>query len=168
QSPAGETSATMQFPFDTLALQNHLQGVEIAVLRSSGTRRDVVMQGSQEQPGVSDFGRKLFEALMTDTVRETFRRSRDRARASGKGLRLRLRIEAPELAALPWEYLYDPAEGDYICLSTDTPVVRYLEFDRPPEAIRVQPPLSILGMIASPTDRATLDVSREKQRVEAA
>jgi hypothetical protein len=168
QSPAGETHATMQFPFDTLALENQLQGIEIAVLRSSGTRRDVVAQGGQEHVGVSDFGRKLFEALMTDTVRETFRRSRDRARASGKGLRLRLRIEAPELAALPWEYLYDPAEGDYICLSTDTPVVRYLEFDRPPEAIRVQPPLSILGMIASPSDRATLDVSREKQRIEVA
>lgn len=167
QSPAGETNATMQFPFDTLALANQLQGVEIAVLRSSGTRRDVVASQA-EHVGVSDFGRKLFEALMTDTVRETFRRSRDRARASGKGLRLRLRIEAPELAALPWEYLYDPAEGDYICLSTDTPVVRYLEFDRPPEAIRVQPPLSILGMIASPNDRAALDVSREKQRVEAA
>ncbi len=129
QSPAGETSATMHFPFDTLALQNQLQGIEIAVLRSGGTRRDVVFE---EHIGVSDFGRKLFEGLMTDTVRETFRRSRDRARASGKGLRLRLRIEAPELASLPWEYLYDPAEADYVCLSTDTPLVRYLEFDRPP------------------------------------
>ena len=82
QSPAGETNATMQFPFDTLALANQLQGVEIAVLRSSGTRRDVVASQA-EHVGVSDFGRKLFEALMTDTVRETFRRSRDRARASG-------------------------------------------------------------------------------------
>jgi CHAT domain len=165
QSPAGETSATMSFPFDTLALQNHLQGVEIAVLRSASTRRDVV---SEEHVGVSDFGRGLFEALMTDTVRETFRRSQDRARAAGKGLRLRLRIEAPELASLPWEYLYDSAEGDYICLSSDTPLVRYLEFDRPPEALTIQPPLSILGVIASPSDRPPLDVAREKQRVEAA
>ncbi|MEA2723972.1 MAG: hypothetical protein QOH59_1743, partial [Gemmatimonadales bacterium] len=164
-SPAGETSATMSFPFDTLALQNQLQGVEIAVLRSGGTRRDVV---SQEQLGVSEFGRKLFEALMTGTVRENFRRSRDRACASGKGLRLRLRIEAPELAALPWEYLYDPTEADYVCLSIDTPIVRYLECDRPAEAITIQPPLSILGVIASPSDRPGLDVSREKQRVEAA
>ncbi|MEO8139011.1 MAG: CHAT domain-containing protein [Gemmatimonadota bacterium] len=164
RSPAGETSTTMHFPFDTLALQNQLQGIEIAVLRSGGTRRDVAMD---EHLGVSDFGRRLFEALMTDTVRETFRRSRDRARAAGKGLRLRLRIEAPELAALPWEYLYDPSEGDFVCLSTDTPVVRYLEFDRPPEALTIRPPLSILGLIASPTDRATLDVERERQRIEA-
>jgi hypothetical protein len=165
QSPAGETSATMRFPFDTLALQNQLQGVEIAVLRSGGTRRDVA---PVEELGVTEFGRQLFEALLTDTVRETFRRSRDRARASGRGLRLRLRIEAPELAALPWEYLYDPAESDYVCLSADTPLIRYLEFDRPPEPLTVRPPLSILGLIASPIDRPTLDVEREKQRVEVA
>ncbi|MFL5493904.1 MAG: CHAT domain-containing protein [Gemmatimonadales bacterium] len=165
QSPAGETTATMSFPFDTLALQNHLQGVEIAVLKSASTRRDVV---SEEHVSVSDFGRGLFEALMATTVRETFRRSQDRARASGKGLRVRLRIEAPELASLPWEYLYDAAEGDYICLSSDTPLVRYLEFDRPPEPLIIQPPLSILGVIASPSDRPPLDVDREKQRVEAA
>src|SRR4051812_9844490 len=106
QSPAGETSATMRFPLDALALQNQLQGIEIAVLRSGGTRRDVVTD--EQQMAVSEFGRKLFESLMTDTVRETFHRSQDRARVVGKGLRLRLRIEPPELAALPWEYLYDP------------------------------------------------------------
>jgi hypothetical protein len=166
QSPAGETSATMRFPFDTLALQNQLQGIEIAVLRSGGTRRDVA--SDEPQMGVREFGRKLFESLMSDTVRETYRRSQDRARVSGKGLRVRLRIEAPELASLPWEYLFDPAEGDFVCLSTDTPLVRYLEFDRPPEALTIQPPLSILGVIASPSDRPALDVSREKQRVDAA
>jgi hypothetical protein len=173
QSPAGQSSATMTFPFDTLALQTQLQGVEIAVLRSAGTRRDVVTEehvdvAGEAHLGVSEFGKGLFEALMSDTIRENFRRSQDRARAAGKGLRLRLRIEAPELAALPWEYLYDASEGDYICLSADTPLVRYLEFDRPPEPMTIKPPLSILGMIASPSDRASLDVAREKQRVEAA
>jgi hypothetical protein len=166
RSPAGEASGVMRFPFDTLALQNRLQAVEIAVLRSSGMRRDIVRAGGS-QP-VAEFGRELFECLMCDAVRESFRRSQDRARAAGKGLRLRLRIEDPALAALPWEYLYDGSEGDYVCLSSDTPVVRYLEFDRPPEALTVHPPLAILGVIASPTDRAALDVTRERQRMEAA
>jgi hypothetical protein len=166
RSPAGEAAGVMRFPFDALALQNRLQAVEIAVLRSSGTRRDIVRAGGP-QP-VADFGRELFECLMCDAVRESFRRSQDRARAAGKGLRLRLRIDDPALAALPWEYLYDSSEGDYVCLSSDTPLVRYLEFDRPPEALTVQPPLAILGVIASPADRATLDVARERQRMEAA
>jgi len=165
RSPAGEASGTMHFPFDTIALQSSLQSLQIALLRSGGVRRDVL---SDEQQSVAQFGQQLFEALMTESVRETFRRSQDRARDSRKGLRLRLRIEAPELAALPWEYLYDPSDGDYVCLSTDTPVVRYLELDRPPAPVEVQPPLSILGMIASPTDRPALDVQRERQRVEGA
>jgi hypothetical protein len=164
-SPAGESSATMKFPFDTLALQNQLQALEIAILRSGGTRRDVV---STEEQSVNDFGRQLFESLLTDRVHETFQRSRDRARASQKGLRLRLRIDAPELASLPWEYLYDPSEGDFVALSMDTPLIRYLEFDRPPEPLRIEPPLSILGVVASPSDMPALDVTREKQRIDKA
>ncbi len=78
---------------------------------------------------------------------------------------LRLRIEAPDLAALPWEFLYDENEGDFICLSNETPIVRYLELDRPPAPIRIEPPLRILGMIASPEDRAQLNVARERQRM---
>jgi hypothetical protein len=105
---------------------------------------------------------------MCDAVRECFRRSQDRARAVGKGLRLRLRIEEPALATLPWEYLFDPACDDFVCLSSDTPVVRYLEFDRPPEPLTITPPLSVLGVVANPSDRGTLDVARERERVDVA
>jgi CHAT domain len=167
RSPSGEASGTMRFPFDTLALQNHLQALEIAVLRSGTTRRDIVSGDEREQP-VTEFGRRLFDALVADAVRETFRRSQDRARAAGKGLRLRLRIEDPALAALPWEYLYDPSEGEYVCLQSDTPLVRYLELEQPAEPLVIQPPLSVLGVVASPSDRPPLDVQREIQRVEAA
>lgn len=88
--------------------------------------------------------------------------SLQQARAEKKGLRILLRVEAPELASLPWEYLYDKAEGDFFCLSTETPLVRYLELARPPEALSIEPPLNILGMIASPADLPRLDVEKEK------
>ncbi len=65
---------------------------------------------------VKAFGRELFEALLPSEVRSRYRTSLNKARDEGKGLRLRLRIEAPELAALPWEYLYDEDEGDYVSL----------------------------------------------------
>ena len=32
----------------------------------------------------------------------------------------------PELAALPWEYLFDPVRGDFVALSAGTPLVRYI------------------------------------------
>jgi hypothetical protein len=165
RSPAGEANATMRFPFDTLMLRNHLQQLQIALLRSGGVRRDVL---SDDQKLVVSFGQGLFEALLTDTVREAFRRSLDLARASGKGLRLRLRIDEPKLAALPWEYIYDASAGEYVCLSTDTPIIRYLALERPTDPVTVQPPLSILGLVSSPNDLPKLDVQREQKRIETA
>lgn len=167
RSPAGVASGTLQFPFDTLALEHQLRGLELAVLKSSSLRRDIVVS-APETSSVAEFGRQLFASLFTDHVETAFRRSQDRAQSERKGLRVRLRVDAPELAALPWEFLYDPSEGDYVCLSTGTPVLRYFEFDRPPEAVAVQRPLSVLGVIASPSDRPALDVRHERERIEQA
>lgn len=167
KSPAGEASGVLKFPFDTLALENHLKGVEIAVLKSGSIRRDIVM-ATPEKESVVDFGKQLFDALFVDQIQTAFRRSQDRARLERKGLRLRLRIDAPDLSALPWEFMYDASTGDYVCLSSDTPLVRYLQFDRPPEALTVTPPITILAMVASPNDRPTLDAKREKERMQQA
>ena len=81
-------------------------------------------------------------------------------------MRVKLRIAAPELAALPWEFLYDSRQADFVCLSRNTPLVRYLECAQPVQPLAVTPPLRILGLIASPSDQEPLDVSRERQRVE--
>ena len=86
----------------------------------------------------------------------------------GKGLRLKLRLQTPQLAALPWEFLYDHRRGEYLCLSRNTPTIRYLELPEPIPKLKVEPPLRILGMIASPEDLPRLDVEREKQRIETA
>ena len=167
KSPAGEASGVLKFPFDTLTLESHLKGVEIAVLKSGSIRRDIVM-ATPEKESVVDFGKQLFDSLFVDAVQTAFRRSQDRARLERKGLRVRLRIDAPDLSALPWEFMYDDSTGDYVCLSSDTPLVRYLQFDRPPEALTVTPPITILAMVASPNDRPTLDAKREKERMQQA
>lgn len=61
RSPAGEARYTMHFPFDTLALQNRLQTLQIALLRSGGNRR---LAFSDEEQTVQDFGKQLFDALV--------------------------------------------------------------------------------------------------------
>ncbi|MES2304991.1 MAG: CHAT domain-containing protein [Gemmatimonadota bacterium] len=167
KSPVGEASGNFHLPFDAPGLENHLKGVEIAVLKSGSVRRDIVM-APDESESVSDFGKKLFGALFVDQVATVFRRSQDAARAQRKGLRVRLRIDAPDLSTLPWEFMYDPSTGDYICLSSETPLVRYLQFDRAPEELTVKPPITILAMVASPKDRPTLDAAREKERMQQA
>lgn len=165
-APGGESArATMVFPFDRLALENQLQSLQIALLRSSSPRRRAL---SAPERSVEQFGRSMFDALMTDDVRVRYAVSRRIADGEGKGLRLKLRISDPALASLPWEYLYDPDEGDFVALSERTPLIRYLELPKPPRPLEVKPPLRILGMVSDPSDLEQLDVAAEKQRVERA
>lgn len=165
RSPAGEAFATMHFPFDDLALENSLKDIQIALLRSGGKNRQIL---SPEEQTVKDFGQKLFDTLLNNDLRSCYDVSLREAAQQGKGLRLKLRIKPPELAALPWEFLYDSHQADYINLSSNTPVVRYLELSQSIRPLSLDPPLHILGMIANPNDLAPLDVEREKQRMEEA
>jgi hypothetical protein len=172
--------AAMEFPFDEDTLRDHLDKLKDALSRSESTVvRRKAFRDMQEEPeehiSVRAFGNVLFEAAFPDEIRACYKSSLEKARASGKGLRLRLHIEAPDLATLPWEYLYDEERRKFVCLAKDTPVVRYLRIQdedgtrRKP--IGVDPPLRILGMVASPTVEtglARLDVEREKRRIEEA
>jgi formylglycine-generating enzyme required for sulfatase activity len=165
RSPAGEAHVTMRFPYDELVLENRLLTLQNALLRSGGKRRLAL---SSEEQVVQDFGQDLFEALFTGEVRSRYDVSLERAWQAGKGLRLKLCIQSPELAALPWEYLYDQRQAEYVCLSRNTPVVRYLELPQPIPPMSVEPPLRILGLVASPSGVEALDVAREMGRVERA
>ncbi len=164
-SPAGEARQTIRFPYDEAALQSRLQDLRIALLQSGGTHRQAL---SPEEQTVYTFGRELFETVFSGEVRSRFDLSQREARDRGKGLRIKLRLPEPELAMLPWEFLYDPRLGEYICLSRDTPIVRYLDLAQVIRPLAVTPPLHILGMVASPKDLPALDVAFEKQRIETA
>ena len=165
RSPAGEARARMRFPFDEWELKSRLQSLEIALLRSGGTRRRIA---SPEEHTVQDFGRGLFESLLVGDVRTRYEMSLSEARRRGKGLRLKLRIRPSELAVLPWEFLYDVERDRYPCLSSNTPLVRYLDPPQPVEPLRVSPPLRVLGMVASPLGLDPLDVEHVKRLVEEA
>jgi CHAT domain len=157
-SPAGEAQEVMSFPFDERQLRDKLKDLEIALLRSGGTRRSL----STEERTVQEFGRSLFEAVLVGKVGTCYYRSMDQAQQEGKGLRLKLHIKPPNLTVLPWEFLYDPDRDEYLCFSRDTPIVRYTDLRHPVGRLSVKPPLRILGMVASPRDLAPLDVEHEK------
>jgi hypothetical protein len=164
-SPAGEPRGALTLPFTGLELQNRLQAIEIAILKSSGGRRRVL---APEDRAVQEFGQAMFDALISGDVRSSFDVSRSLAQREGKGLRVRLRIEPPELAVLPWEFLYDSRQGEFLCLSVFTPVVRYLDLPGSVAPVEVSPPLRVLAMAATPEDQAPLNVERERRRVTAA
>jgi hypothetical protein len=164
-SPAGQAREMMCFPFGELELENKLQALQIALLRSGGQRRQTL---SPELKTVQEFGRALFDALLTGEVRVRYDVSLRDATLQGRGLRLKLRFNTPEMAALPWEFLYDPRRAEYVCLSQETPIVRYVERPQPVQPLTVTSPLRVLGMVASPSDTVALNVDVEKQRVETA
>lgn len=164
-SPAGEGRATMRFPFTNKQLEEKLLGLEKSLLRAGGRRRATL---TPDEQAVQDFGEALFNALIQGEVRSLYEVSRERANQAGKGLRLKLRILAPELAALPWEFLFDPRRERYVALSNLTPVVRYIELPQPVRPLAAPTPLRILGVVANPVDIEQLDVEHEKERVETA
>ncbi len=164
RSLEGDMRETVRFPYSELELENKLLRLQNALLKSGGQRRDAVL--SADEQAVQDFGSSLFKTLLGGKVRALYDACRSRAAREGRpGVRLRLRILAPNLAALPWEYLYDADRGEYLCLSRRTPLVRYLEVAHPIQPLTIAPPLRILAMIASPSDQPPLKVERERMRL---
>jgi hypothetical protein len=144
-------------PFEALELENFL-------LRIGRPRRVVRSMDAPETRAIKSFGERLYRALFHDDLRVSLERSLSEAAAMDSGLRLRLRLsDVPELAELPWEFLYDKSRNRFVCLSDRTPLVRFLEVPDPPRPLRVSPPLRVLVMISSPRDPhlAQLDVEQE-------
>src|SRR5215211_422979 len=163
-SPEGQVQEETRLPFNEWELKDKLRDVEVALLRSGGSRRRI---GTTEEQTVQGFGRALFQAMFVGQVETHYRIILREAKRQNKGLRLKLHVQPPELSTLPWEFVYDP-NGNYLCLSSRTPLVRYPDVPQPIERLSVTPPLSILGMVASPRGLPELDVGKEKRLVEEA
>ncbi len=97
------------------------------------------------------------------------RSSIDATSRDGAGLRLRLRLaEVPELADIPWEYLYYQPLNRFLALSSETPIVRYLDLPEKIQSLAVKPPVRILVMISSPQNYRKLDVKKEWAKLQQA
>jgi tetratricopeptide (TPR) repeat protein len=162
-APAGgETSGT--FYLDVDAILARLGELENAVLASAVTGRRII---TKTEAPLHEVGQQLFRALFSGAVGGTYRASLGAAQHQGQPLRVVLRLAAPELAALPWETLFDPDTGSYLC--QDRPLLRRIPAaDFTPRPLELTPPLRILGVVAAPSDLPGLDVDTEKQHLETA
>ena len=161
-SPGGQASASFTLPFSDLELENFL-------LRVGRSRRTVRRAESPEMAAAKVFGGRLFDAVFAGDVRGCLRSSLDEARRQNAGLRVRLHLtKAPEIADLPWEFLYNSGMNRFLSLSVDTPVVRFLELPERIRPLALKPPLHVLMMISSPSDYHQLDVHRESANMAAA
>lgn len=114
-----------------------------------------------------ELGQTLFAAMFAGAAQQRLDAALDAAGGTQPGgLRLRLDLSgAPELAELPWEYLYHPERNFFLALSPDLTLVRYVQMPEPVRQLHVEPPLRILAMACSPTDLEPLDIARERNNL---
>ena len=154
-SPVGQAESEFKMPFSEMEL-------EVFFLRMSQSRGLTRRAEKKDSGPTRELGGKLFEAVFTEDVLSCLRSSIDEADRQGKGLRIRLRFSGtPQLANLPWEYLYNSKQKKFVSLSRSTPVVRYIELPERIKPLAVTPPLRVLVMISSPTDYPELEVEQE-------
>lgn len=164
ESPGGGRDAE-SFALDTPALEQALwsgaQPIDGSARRSmSDTEIEALLPAATN---AREVGQALYTALFASPLRACFEeglRAIDPQR--GEGLRFVINTtDAPDLARLPWEFLYSPVKDDFLFSDRMKPVVRWLDVDEPPPTLTVKPPLRLLIAIAAPADRPGLQVGEE-------
>jgi hypothetical protein len=170
-SPAGEGRSTFQLPFDLDELGSVLFELGRTVRGNrQAPLRNVSPAATRTTP--QRIGDQLFDALFSGPVRSLLDRSMGMIHGRQRGLRIKLHIDPEDpslaqLASLPWEFLYRKETRDFLNLSQFTPILRYLDVQRPYTPLPLEPPLRILVVLSSPTDCARLDLERERALIEA-
>lgn len=136
--------------------------VEAFVHKMSAIRRRARELEAAPLMAAKQFGERLFNAVFAGPIGECLRRSCEHAEGEHAALRIRLHLSAcPELTDLPWELLYDGDTDRFLALSSNTPVIRYVQTALQPAAVRVTLPLRILLVTAEPIDHPKLDLQAE-------
>lgn|SRR5262245_31735686 len=165
-SPAGLSESVLLASFfeNRTKLDTLLLRVENAMLRGNSRVRGPL---SIEEKTLQEFGQSVFDIVFRQAqpIALNYAKSQDKvAERKAGGLRLSLRIQEPEVSQLPWEYLYDTAEREWLGLAYRSPIIRYLGGARPDQPLAVNGPLNILGMIANPGGEwEPIDAERERR-----
>jgi small GTP-binding protein len=124
---------------------------------------NLIEKGTTDGDLLKSFGGELYQALFPNKVHGHWRATKAGAEASGSSVRLRLIFELPELAALPWEFLYDESTNTFIANDTQTALSRYLDVPQSKRGLgSASRPLKILLVISSPKNLSQLDTAGEE------
>lgn len=120
---------------------------------------------------LEETGALLYDALWRDQVRDLWLRARsDLESGAARGLRVRLSLSPANVAALPWEVLYDAERGLFLGAGSQTPlgrVVNLLRYVGAPRTLAAALPLRVL--VALPEDpTGQIDTEGEWRRLQAA
>lgn len=117
-----------------------------------------------------EVGLALYDAVFNSSLREQlnhYLHTIDPQR--GQGVRFVIdTTEVPDLARLPWEFLYSPVHDDFLFSDRMKPIVRWLDVDQVTPTLAVEPPLRLLLVVAAPNDRPGLRVGEELAHLDSA
>ncbi|OUL23125.1 hypothetical protein BV372_30295 [Nostoc sp. T09] len=114
-------------------------------------------------------GNQLYQALFPNQINARFHATMAGAQANQESVRLRLIFQSPQLAALPWEFLYDAETNTFLGNNIQTVLSRYIDVPLlKRDIITAKLPLKVLLVISSPTDLATLDATGEATLINSA
>lgn len=169
RSPAGEGESLAPWPSWLTSLMLPETLADLAAGRSWGERD--VRRRNPAPPAASEIGRQLYELLFAGLPGRLFERSLGELRGRrGEGLRLRLQLDldaAAGLGAVPWELLHRAETDTFLALDRHTPILRHLEVAQPMSPLPPPGMLEVAGVAAAPSELAALDLSAEKQELEA-
>ncbi|WP_348267832.1 CHAT domain-containing protein [Edaphobacter paludis] len=158
-SPTGQATSEFDHPFTQVELSNFYS-------RIGQSHRSMRRLDAPDLQAAKQFGDKLFKAAFTGEVLSQLRSSINVSHGRNHGLRLRLRLKgAPALAELPWEFLYDLEQNQFLATSSMTPVVRFLDLPHTVSPMRVRLPLRVLVILAGPRNLPCLDAEGEWDRL---
>ncbi len=175
-SPAGQGAGVLRLTPEIEKVRLGRGGTQTKTRRATptGTRHLVPPTPVATAPNDTEtIGEALFEALFSGQVRSLYDQSLGALGGrSRSGLRIKLKLDpnvpnVGRLQALPWELLRRPDTQEYLSLSRFSPIVRYLDVPRPPDALPLPTPLRLLVVVSNPSDLEQLDVMQEQQQLEA-
>jgi tetratricopeptide (TPR) repeat protein len=121
---------------------------------------------AEDEDLLKTIGTTLYEALFDKTILASFTAMKASAGQKGCGVRLRLIFEKPEMAVLPWEFLYDDSTNTYLANDTMIALSRYIDLPLKKQDIRPAClPLKILLVVSNPKNLAHLDSDGEIGRI---
>ncbi|MDO9599353.1 MAG: CHAT domain-containing protein [Azoarcus sp.] len=157
-------------PLDPAALEARLWAAPTAAAGEVRRGGAPVQTWLPSAADAREVGRQLYESLFAGPYRpllDQHLRSIDPQR--GEGLRFVINTTAtPDLGRLPWEFIYSPAQDDFLFSDRMKPVVRWLDVDAPPPTLAVTPPLRLLIASAAPAGRPDLAVGEELAQLDTA
>ena len=146
------------------------QGDEWSDLQLDNNTLELALQliekGATDSELLKGVGGELYRALFPNKINGQFRATLAAAAGAGNAVRLRLLFQSPDLAALPWEFLYDESTNSFLANNTNTALSRYIDVPLGKRDLKAASrPLKILLVISSPSNLDKLDAAEEERLI---